>query len=79
LLGESLVGQKEYAEAEPLLLSGYDGLKARDAKIPAQSKVGLTKTGERVAQLYESTGRKQEAAAWRAKVQHPPSQPEHKP
>ena len=27
LLGESLLGQKKYAEAEPLLLSGYEGMK----------------------------------------------------
>ena len=34
LLGDSLLGQKKYAEAEPLLLSGYEGLKAREARIP---------------------------------------------
>src|SRR5262249_35784207 len=30
LLGGSLLGQKKYAEAEPLLLKGYEGLKARE-------------------------------------------------
>ncbi len=29
LLGGSLLGQKKYAEAEPLLLKGYEGMKAR--------------------------------------------------
>jgi Tetratricopeptide repeat len=34
LLGGSLLGQKKYAEAEPLIVSGYEGMKAREAKIP---------------------------------------------
>ena len=34
LLGASLLGQKKYAEAEPFLLQGYEGMKAREAKIP---------------------------------------------
>ena len=33
LLGGSLLGQKKYAEAEPLLLSGYEGMKQREDKI----------------------------------------------
>ena len=28
LLGAALAGQKKYAEAEPLLIGGYEGLKA---------------------------------------------------
>ena len=35
LLGGSLIGQKKFAEAEPLILAGYEGMKAREAKIPA--------------------------------------------
>src|SRR5262249_39694893 len=34
MLGAALLGQKKYAEAEPLLLKGYDGMKQRVAKIP---------------------------------------------
>ena len=29
LLGEALMGEKQHAEAAPLLLKGYEGLKAR--------------------------------------------------
>ena len=36
-LGGSLMGQKKFAEAEPLILAGYEGMKAREAKIPAPS------------------------------------------
>jgi hypothetical protein len=37
-LGGSLLGQKKYAQAEPLLLAGYKGMKQREAKIPAYAK-----------------------------------------
>jgi hypothetical protein len=32
LLGASLAGQKKYAEAEPLLLSGYQGMTAQNTR-----------------------------------------------
>jgi tetratricopeptide (TPR) repeat protein len=34
LLGRALLGQKRYADAEPLLLAGYEGMKARETAIP---------------------------------------------
>lgn len=34
MLGESLLGQKKYAGPEPLLLKGYEGMKAREKDIP---------------------------------------------
>ena len=34
MLGGSLLGQKKYAEAEPLLLSGYEGMKQREEQHP---------------------------------------------
>jgi tetratricopeptide (TPR) repeat protein len=40
LLGEALLGQKKYAEAEPLLVDGYEGLKRREARIPAYAPGG---------------------------------------
>ena len=42
LLGSALLGQKKYTDAEPLLLAGYEGMKEREAKIPAQGKIRLT-------------------------------------
>jgi hypothetical protein len=33
LLGARLAGQKKYAEAEPLLISGYQGMEARKDRI----------------------------------------------
>ena len=35
MLGGALLGQKKYAEAEPLLLKGYHGMKERETSIPS--------------------------------------------
>ena len=68
LLGGSLLGQKRYAEAEPLLIEGYEGMKAREAKVPPRAKVRLTEAGARVVDLYESWGQPDKASEWRVKV-----------
>ena len=64
-LGAALMGQKKYAEAEPQLLSGYEGMKQREATIPAAGKKRLTESVERLVQHYEATGQKDKADQWR--------------
>jgi hypothetical protein len=64
LLGGTLQRQKTYAEAEPLLLSGYAGMKEREQTIPPPGKPRLQEAAKRLAQLYEATGKKDEAAKW---------------
>jgi serine/threonine protein kinase/tetratricopeptide (TPR) repeat protein len=72
LVGESLSGQQKYAEAEPLLLSGYEGLKAREAKMPAADRVRLlTEAAERLMRLYDATNQPDKAKEWRAKLPPP--------
>jgi tetratricopeptide (TPR) repeat protein len=78
-LGASLLGQKEYADAERLILDGYEGMKAREAKIPAQGKKYLTEAAERVVQLYQAWGKKDQEAEWRAKLARPSAEPKHQP
>ena len=68
MLGHSLLGQKKYDEAEPLLLSGYEGLKQREQKIPAAGKVRLQEAIQRLVQLYEAMGRAGQAAEWKQKL-----------
>ncbi len=63
-----LLGQKKYAEAEPLLVQGYEGMKAREAKIPPQSKKRLTEAAERIVQLYDAWGKPDQAAEWRKRL-----------
>jgi serine/threonine protein kinase/tetratricopeptide (TPR) repeat protein len=69
LLGGSLLGQAKYTEAGPLLVAGYEGLKQREATIPAGDKAHLTEALERLVQLYEATGKPDEAAKWRKELE----------
>jgi len=50
------------------LLSGYEGMKAREAEIPAQVKSRLTEAGERLVKLYEAWGKKDKADQWQMKL-----------
>ena len=63
------MGQKKYADAEPLLLAGYEGMKQREKTIPPQGKVRIPEAIERLVQLYEATGKKNDAARWRKVLQ----------
>jgi serine/threonine protein kinase/tetratricopeptide (TPR) repeat protein len=72
LLGESLLGQRKYAEAEPLLLASYQGLgKAPDAGnpevIPARERLGIVAL-ERIVRLYDAWGQPVRAEAWRKEL-----------
>ena len=68
LLGGALLGQGEYAEAEPLVVGGYEGMKAREAKIAANGRYLITEAGERVVRLYTDWGKPDQVAAWKTKV-----------
>jgi hypothetical protein len=69
LVGGALLGQGKYAEAEPLLREGYDGMRQREAQIPAASRGRLTEALERLVQLYEAWGKPDEAAKWRKELE----------
>jgi eukaryotic-like serine/threonine-protein kinase len=70
-LGASLAGQKRYAEAEPLLLSGYEGMSRLEASIPPINKPSVQRAGEWIAALYQSSGKTAKAAEWRQQLQKP--------
>jgi len=74
-----LLGQKKFADAEPLILAGYEGMKAREAKIPAPRKPRLTEAAERIVRLYEALGQTDKLAEWRAKLPKASAEAEHKP
>jgi len=69
LLGASLAGQKKYAEAEGLLLSGYEGMEQRVGTIPAASQFRLEQAGEQIVELYREWGKPEKAVEWREKLQ----------
>jgi hypothetical protein len=68
-LGAALLGQKKYAEAEPLLLRGYEGMKQREDKIPTQYRSRLAEALERLVQLYDAWNKPDEAAKWRNELE----------
>ncbi len=68
LLGGSLLGQKKYTETEPLLLSGYEGMKQREDKIADAGKPRLKEAMQRLVQLYETTGQSDAVAQWSRKL-----------
>jgi eukaryotic-like serine/threonine-protein kinase len=59
------LGQKTIADAEPLLLAGYEQMKHREAKIPPQGKVRILEAIEHLVQLYDAMDKKDEVAKWR--------------
>jgi tetratricopeptide (TPR) repeat protein len=66
MLGESLMGQGKYADARPLLVAGYEGLKAREAQVPPDARVRLSQAADRLIRLAEATGSADELEKWRA-------------
>ena len=69
MLGGALLGKKLHAEAEPLLLAGYRGMKEREAAIPPPGRRASPRRLERLVQFYEATGNVAEAAAWRSTLE----------
>ena len=67
-LGGALLGQGRYAEAEPLVIDGYEGMKARAARIPPAGEVSVSEAAERVIRLYQAWGKPQKAAEWKVKL-----------
>ena len=65
-LGAIYRGQKKYAEAEPLLVKGYAGMKTRANLMPAQGKIRLALAVDRLIALAAATNRPEEANRWRA-------------
>ena len=47
---------------------GYEGMKAREARIPRQRRPRLAEAAERVVRLYEAWGKPEQAAAWKTKL-----------
>jgi len=74
MLGGALLGQQKYADAEPLLLKGYEGLKQRETSIPSQRAMLLPEALDRLIQLYTATDKPDETKKWQAeRATYPPS------
>jgi tetratricopeptide (TPR) repeat protein len=66
LLGHSLARQGKFAEAEPLLLAGYESLSQRKYLSP-WGLVWRHKAFDRIIDLYDNWGKPDQARAWRMK------------
>jgi serine/threonine protein kinase/tetratricopeptide (TPR) repeat protein len=72
LLSGSLLAQRKFADAEPLLLQSYEGLTRQAPPAPSTARVAaLNETIQRLVQLYEAWGKPDEAAKWREKLRYP--------
>jgi eukaryotic-like serine/threonine-protein kinase len=71
MVGTSLVGQQKYADAEPFLVQGYEGMKDLVTKMPQADKDELTVLLKRLVHLYDSRGQPEKAAPWRTKLGTP--------
>jgi serine/threonine protein kinase len=61
MLGAALLGQEKYADAEPLLFAGYEGMKQRGARIPQPVKnLRLQEAMGRLVDLFEATRKRDE-------------------
>jgi tetratricopeptide (TPR) repeat protein len=68
MLGAALLGQGKHAEAEPLLVQGWEGLKAQEKTIPPQGRINLPAALARLVQLYEATAKPLAASPYRAEL-----------
>ena len=71
MLGGALLGQKKFAEAEPFLLKGYEGMKQREKTPTADASrlsllQRLTEALDRLIQFYTETNQPDEVKKWQA-------------
>jgi serine/threonine protein kinase len=64
-LGAALAGKRRFAEAEPYLIQGYEGLRQREARLPAQAKKEIDVAAGRIVPFYEAWGKTDQAGEWK--------------
>jgi hypothetical protein len=69
MLGASLAAQKKFAEAEPLRVSGYEGM-GRSGRAADNSITRFTREdgGRAVVELYKDWGNPTKQSEWEAKL-----------
>jgi len=65
LLGAAMAGEKQYAEAEPPLLEGYQGMLAHRDRINVPDTFYLDRAHDWLVALYRASGRPEKAAEWK--------------
>jgi len=77
LLGGALLGQKKYAEAEPLLLKGYEGMKTRAKTVKeGGGELRIPQALDRLIELYTALNKPDEVKKWRGeRAKYPAAAP----
>ena len=60
--------QKKFAEAEPLLVSGYEGLSSRKPGTIVKGRFTWDQAGEAVVTLYQDWGKPEKASEWKTRL-----------
>lgn len=68
LMGEALLHLHRFAEAEPLIVAGYQGLQQRAGTMQASRKADITAAEERILRLYATWDRPNQLSQWRLKL-----------
>lgn len=71
-LGAALLGQKKYAEAEPLLHKGYEGMNQREKSIPSAAKKRVSEALDCLIQFYTETNKPDDVKKWQAEKEKLP-------
>jgi hypothetical protein len=71
MLGASLAGQRRFAEAEALLVSGYEGMaKRKPTSNPnLRSRFTQREAGAAVLRLYDAWGNPAKRAEWATRLE----------
>jgi serine/threonine protein kinase/tetratricopeptide (TPR) repeat protein len=65
-LGGALLGQGKFAEAEPLVIQGYAGMKAREQTMPVVALPRLAEAAERGIRLYAGWSKPDKLVEWKS-------------
>jgi hypothetical protein len=66
MLGAALVGQKKFADAEPLLLKGYQGMKEREKDMTPNDAMRIPEALNRLIELYTALEKSDEVNKYKA-------------
>jgi hypothetical protein len=68
LASDKLAAEKLFAEAEPLITEGYQGMQERRDKIPPEGQVRLQEAAQRLADMYTAWEKPEAAAMWKQEL-----------
>lgn len=64
LLGDALLGQGKYEDAEKLLRDGYEGMVARRKTMSSRGQIRISEALDRLVKFYSETGNLNEKERW---------------